>query len=89
MRHSEDGTPYGYFWSRYVLPRYRRQGVARAFLKRNLTWLRQRGARYSDVHIHVDNEPLRTLFEGEGFHVVDRRTERWTYLVYRHQFTVG
>ena len=83
MRHTEDGVPYGYFWSRYVLPRHRRQGLARQFLRQSIEWLKQQGVVFADAHIHVDNAPLRRMFEGEGFRVVDRRTEQWTYLVMR------
>ena len=83
VRHSDDGD-YGYFWSRYVLPRFRRQGLARRFLRGNLDWLRQRRVAWGEVHVHVDNTALRQLFESEGFQVVDRRTEQWTYLVLRN-----
>jgi len=84
VRQTDEGTRYGYLWSRYVLPRFRRQGLARAFLHRNLDWLRQRTAAFAEVHVHVDNDGLRRLFESEGFRVVDRRTERWTFQVLRH-----
>lgn len=86
VRRSDDLVPYGYFWSRYVLPRFRRQGLARSFLTRNLAWMRDQGVAHADVHVHVDNAPLRSLFESEGFEIVDRRSEQWTYLVLRHPF---
>ena len=89
LRHDADDKAYGYFWSRYVLPRYRRQGLARAFLKRGLAWFDERQVPYSEVHIHVDNDPLRALFESEGFTVADRRIEQWTYLVLRRPGTVA
>lgn len=84
VRRGDGDVPYGYLWSRYVLPHYRRRGLARAFLARNLTWLAEQAVAYADVHIHVDNRPLRLLFESAGFEIVDRRTEQWTYLVMRH-----
>ncbi|MEM6929755.1 MAG: GNAT family N-acetyltransferase [Myxococcota bacterium] len=84
VRHGDDGVDYGYLWSRYVLPRFRRQGLARTFLHRNLDWLRQRAIAYAEVHVHVENHALRQLFESEGFRVVDRRSDQWTYLVLRH-----
>lgn len=77
-------VPYGYLWSRYVLPRFRRQGLARAFLKRNLDWLSRQSVAYAEVHVHADNVPLRSLYENAGFRVVERRTERWTFVVMRH-----
>ena len=82
LRHKE-GQPYGYFWSRYVLPQYRRQGLARTFLKEALSWFQSQGASWAEVHIHVENGALRGMFESEGFSVIDRRTDRWTYLVLR------
>jgi len=86
-RKGDDGVDYGYFWSRYVLPRFRRRGLARRFLKHNLDWLRKRTVAWAEVHVHVDNVALRELFESEGFRVVDRRTEQWTFLVLRHDLT--
>ncbi|MBX2799748.1 MAG: GNAT family N-acetyltransferase [Myxococcales bacterium] len=83
IRHDRDETPYGYFWSRYVLPTARRQGLARRFLREAVTWFEEQGATFAEVHIHVENTPLRQLFESEGFTVVDKRTERWTYQVLR------
>ncbi len=80
----EGEAPYGYLWSRYVLPAYRRQGISRDFLNRNLAWMRSRPVAYCEVHVHVDNMALRGMYERAGFKAVDRRTERWTYLVYRH-----
>jgi ribosomal protein S18 acetylase RimI-like enzyme len=83
VRKTDDGEPYGYFWSRYVLPRYRRQGLARRFLSMALEWFSVKGARFAEVHVHIENTPLRDLFEQQGFRVVDRRTEHWTFLVLR------
>ncbi len=82
VRH-QDSEPYGYFWSRYVLPQYRRQGLARTFLQEALAWFQSQGAAWAEVHIHVENTSLRKLFESEGFAVADRRTDKWTYLVLR------
>ena len=41
VRNDRD-VPYGYFWSRYILPRYRRRGLARQFLRESLDWLKSR-----------------------------------------------
>lgn len=83
---SDREAPYGYFWSRYVLPAYRRRGLARRFLRDSLDWLKTRRTplAYAEVHIHTENVAARSLFELEGFTVVDRRTERWAYHVLRH-----
>ena len=82
IRHRGDQA-YGYFWSRYVLPQHRRQGLARRFLQRSLAWFAEQQVAWAEVHIHVENTLLRQLFESEGFGVVDRHTDRWTYLVLR------
>lgn len=85
VRHDRD-VPYGFLWSRYVLPQYRRRGLARQLLHDSLDWLKtQRGpVAYAEVHIHTENQAARRLFERERFTIVDRRTERWPYLVLRH-----
>ncbi len=83
VRHTEGDQPYGYFWSRYVLPQFRRQGLARRFLRLALEWFAQQPVAYAEVHIHTENAPLRQLFESQGFSVVDRRKDAWTYLVLR------
>ena len=75
---------FGYFWSRYVLPAHRRHGLARQFLGDSMSWFRSRGAGYAEVHIHVENKALRSLFEKRGFKVVDRGNDtRWSWLVMR------
>ncbi len=82
VRHRGE-QPYGYFWSRYVLPRYRRKGLAKRFLGLSLDWFSEQGAQWAEVHIHIENATLRRLFETADFRVVDRQTDRWTYLVLR------
>lgn len=83
MRTNAKGQPYGYFWSRYVLPEHRRCGMARRFLHDNLNWFRSRKAAYAEVHIHVENRLLRSLFESEKFKVEDRGHGPFTWLVLR------
>ena len=84
LRHDAKGQTFGYFWSRYVLPRARRQGLARQFLTDAMSWFRAKGARYAEVHIHTENHGLRKLFEGHGFRVVDRgRDNQWSWLILR------
>lgn len=64
-----------------MLPEHRRKGLARQFLQGSLQWFGSHGAVCAEVHIHVENPLVRSLFESEGFQVVDRRTDRWTSLV--------
>jgi len=82
IRHDADGQPFGYFWTRYILPRARRQQLATRFLGDGMSFFRSKGARYAEVHIHVENVELRRMFEKRGFKVVDRgRDAIWTWMV--------
>lgn len=84
IRHDDDGVPFGYFWSRYVLPRCRRQGLASRFLVDSESWFRSRGAKRAEVHIHTENAGLRSLFESRGYKVADRgRDAIWSWIVLR------
>ena len=84
MRHDHDGRKFGYFWSRYILPRARRQGLATRFLGDAMSWFRSKGAKYAEVHMHPKNTGPRKLFEGRKFKVADRgRDANWTWLVLR------
>ena len=81
LRTGSDNQRYGYFWSRYVLPAHRRQGLARRFMDEAMRWFEEQGASRAEVHVHHNNKALRSLFEKSGFKVTDRRTEIWEYVV--------
>ena len=84
IRHAEDGRPFGYFWSRYILPRARRQGLATRFLVDAENWFRSKRAAYAEVHIHTENQGLRGLFQKRGYKVADRgRDAIWSWIVLR------
>ena len=84
LRTDADGRRFGYFWSRYVLPAHRRNGLATRFLSDAMAWFASQNARYAEVHIHTENKALRAMFEGKGFAVVDRgRDDTWSWLVLR------
>lgn len=83
MRTGNDGTRFGYFWSRYVLPEARRKGLSRAFYERAMSWFAEQSAETAEVHVHVDNTVLRNIYEALGFSAVDRGKARWEYIVYR------
>ena len=81
LRTGEGDDRYGYFWSRYVLPNHRRKGLAGRFMTEALTWFQEKGVKRAEVHVHHSNTSLRNLFEKNGFKIVDRRTNRWEYVV--------
>ena len=81
LRTGEGDDRYGYFWSRYVLPNHRRKGLAARFMAEALDWFRDKGVKRAEVHVHHTNISLRNLFEKNGFKIVDRRTNRWEYVV--------
>lgn len=83
LRRTDDDELYGFFWSRYVHPDHRRQGIGRRFLQDTVEWFASLGAQWGEVHVHVENQALRALFASQGFEVKDRRADRWTYLVMR------
>ena len=81
LRTSEGNERYGYFWSRYVLPNHRKKGLAGRFMTEALDWFREKGVTRAEVHVHHSNTPLRKLFEKNDFTIIDRRTNRWEYVV--------
>ena len=81
LRTGEGDDRYGYFWSRYVLPEHRRQGIASRFMDEALSWFKEKGVKRAEVHIHLSNQALRKVFVRMGFRPIDRRTGRWEYVV--------
>lgn len=56
-----------------VLPRARRQGLARRLLDRGLAAARERGARSAFLEVRESNDAARNLYLGRGFHPVGLR----------------
>ena len=81
LRTGEDGERYGYFWSRYVLPAHRRKGLAGRFMNEAIDWFRDKGMKRAEVHVHHSNTILRSFFEKNEFKIIDRRRDRWEYVV--------
>jgi ribosomal protein S18 acetylase RimI-like enzyme len=75
------GTLYGFCFSRYVLPEYRRNGIAAKLLTDALEWFKREGARYVIAQTHVENIPLQHLFEAQGFTRSDPQPGIWRYYV--------
>ncbi len=84
IRHDQSGAKFGYFWSRYVLPRARRQGLATKFLADAESWFRSKRAGYAEVHIHTENQALRGVFTQRGYKVAERgKDATWSWIVLR------
>ena len=83
IREDEDGVLHGYSYTRYVLPRYRRRGVARRLLEQALEWWRDREVSYILAHTHPSNAPLLGLFTAFGFVEISRETKRWSSVTLR------
>jgi ribosomal protein S18 acetylase RimI-like enzyme len=81
LRTNKDGERFGYFWSRYVLPTHRRQGIGSRFLAESLSWFEEQQVKRAEVHVHLSNVVLRRFYESNGFSLIDRRTDRWEYMV--------
>ena len=55
--------------SLYVLPAFRRRGVARALMSRSMDWLRDRATGGIAVDVMAGNEDALRLYTKYGFHV--------------------
>jgi len=79
MSVDKNDVPYGYCWTRYVLPLYRRQGIARAFLEKALVWFKEKEATYVKAHTHRSNEPLMNLFKSFNFEVKEISSSKYKW----------
>lgn len=50
----------------YVVPAYRRSGVARSLMEAAFQWGRDKGCTEVDLHV-LQNSPAKSLYEGLGF----------------------
>jgi ribosomal protein S18 acetylase RimI-like enzyme len=83
MRTDDDGVRHGYSYTRYVLPRYRRRGIARQMLQHAKAWWHAQDVAYVLAHTHPSNTPLLNLFASEGFSVAETRAGPWPSLLLR------
>jgi GNAT superfamily N-acetyltransferase len=79
VKTDEEGRRYGFCFSRYVLPEYRRKGIARKLLADALEWFKEKGASYAIAQTHITNIPLQHLFEREGFTISEPQPGPWQY----------
>ena len=83
LREDDDGVTHGYSYTRYVLPKHRRQGLGKRLLDQALAWWREREAVYVLAHTHPSNTALLGLFTRAGFVEVERKTTRWESVTLR------
>ena len=82
-KRDDEGLRFGYFFTRYVEPAHRRQGVGSRLLAEALTWFDEQGWDYLLAHTHATNDAARGLFERHGFRVIDRQETPWPSLTLR------
>jgi ribosomal protein S18 acetylase RimI-like enzyme len=51
----------------YVQPKYRRQGIAKEFIKQIFAWYKKRGIKYADLFVVSNNETAKTVWKNMGF----------------------
>jgi ribosomal protein S18 acetylase RimI-like enzyme len=61
------GIKYGFCYSRYVLPRMRRNGIASALLREQEIWWIKNKAEYATAQTHETNLKLQNLFVKHGY----------------------
>ncbi|MFT5683511.1 MAG: GNAT superfamily N-acetyltransferase [Myxococcota bacterium] len=83
MRTDDSGLLHGYSYTRYVLPIWRRHGIARLLLQGAKRWWWEQGALYVLAHTHTTNHALQQLFLSEGFVVAGQQEERFSSVVLR------
>ncbi|MDG1484565.1 MAG: GNAT family N-acetyltransferase [Myxococcota bacterium] len=77
LRTDDSGLPYGYSYTRYVLPAHRKQGIARQLLHAAKRWWWEQGVLYVLAHTHPTNLPLQRLFVSEGFIIDGEEDGKW------------
>ena len=63
----QEGIKYGFCYSRFIHPDYRKRGMASALLQAQESWWIHKGARYILAQTHENNFKLKNLFEKHGF----------------------
>ncbi len=79
IKEDELGNRYGFCFSRYVDPKYRRRGIAFALLQEQMDWFLDHDISHIIAHTHVSNSPLQNLFLKFGFRKEGPIEGPWKY----------
>ena len=63
----DSNNRYGFCFSRYVHPDYRRKGIATALLREQEVWWEEMSVKYIVAHTHETNNKLKNLMVNSGF----------------------
>jgi ribosomal protein S18 acetylase RimI-like enzyme len=63
------GKRYAHIFMLYVLPYYRRQGIAKALLETAQQWAQQRGDQQLGLQVFPQNQAALTLYQQMGFQI--------------------
>lgn len=83
VRRDDAGSPYGYLYTRYVLPAHRRRGLGGRMLDAALAWFEERNAEWAEAHTHPSNAGLKKLFLSRGFELGPVQEGRWPSVLLR------
>tara|TARA_X000000950_G_C13771636_1_gene601274 strand:+ start:185 stop:721 length:537 start_codon:yes stop_codon:yes gene_type:complete len=67
IKRDEELNKYGYCFSRYIDPEYRKRGLATKLLKEQEKWYVEKSAKYILAETHENNSKLKGLFEKQGY----------------------
>jgi ribosomal protein S18 acetylase RimI-like enzyme len=82
-KQTPDGERFGYFFTRFVLPEHRRQGLGGRLMAQALAWFQDYDWSFLLAHTHPTNQALQGLFASHGFQVVKRSEKPWPSLTLR------
>jgi GNAT superfamily N-acetyltransferase len=74
-----DGKKYGFCYSRYIVPAYRKKGIASMLLSQAEEWWTSLKAEYVVAHTHVSNLALQCLFQKHGFTLSEVKQGKFPY----------
>jgi GNAT superfamily N-acetyltransferase len=85
VKEDSDGRIYGSCYSRYVMPSFRRIGIASALLSAAEQWWTSKGAEYATAQTHIGNIALQKLFNNHGFSVSEEKTGKFPFFELKKQ----
>ncbi|MFW9830980.1 MAG: GNAT family N-acetyltransferase [Candidatus Thorarchaeota archaeon] len=83
LRHREPfwrfTEPLTWIYNVYVIPKFRRQGLARLFLEKTDEWTKEEGLHLIGLHVLERNVKARALYESSGYSLAARHNESCFY----------